>query len=161
MRGLTLYWSTEVPLTVQVADAIRTTRHLHPILQAALIQACVGDHLVTSVTALARGAKRNRANLYRQWRAALRGREGPDLQEFIHWVVLVRAVEEYHRYSSLTAVAGRLGVNRSTLRRNAIRFTGRSFAKLVASPHSVLDPFGTEALLLLLYPAATEPRQSF
>lgn len=95
------------------ATHVHKLEHLPISLRTALLVACEWEAPITSVNRLASLAGCSPSNLQRQWRTAANG--GVRLQDFLNWVLVVRAHERHAQ--SLTSWAQTTGIPPRRIRR--------------------------------------------
>ncbi len=124
-----------------LAVPFREAEHLPFALRTALARACKDERPVCSVEALAQLTGCDRRTLWVQWTQSV-GAESPlRLQDFIQWILLMRAVGRKRPDNTWGAVAKDLGVHPHTLGRYAKQLAGRTLPEL--------DNFGHTELALL------------
>lgn len=98
-------------------------------LRKALAYACRSERPVCSVKQLAGAVGGNRSTLWHQWNKAV----SPSplrLQDFLHWILLLRALGRKSPERTWAAVAEEVGVHPHTLGRFAKQLTGRTLPDL-------------------------------
>jgi hypothetical protein len=134
MRGRSLF----AGLVRELEAAPRLGTHL----RTALVYACTSAVPVRSVGTLARAVGRNRCTLAREWRRVMGIRSAPRLEDFLDWVVLLRALELRARGRKWAAVADDADVHPQTLSRIAVRLGGDSLAALAeVGPERLMERF--------------------
>ncbi|MBW3655563.1 MAG: hypothetical protein KY444_05625, partial [Gemmatimonadetes bacterium] len=104
---------------------------LPPALRRALAQACREEQPVVSVNQLAQIAGINRRTLWHQWNS-VSGISSLRLQDFLHWILLVRAVGRKTPEKTWSDIAEEMGMGVETLARHAKQLTGRTLQQLAA-----------------------------
>lgn len=128
-----------------------------PQLRAALVHACMSDRPVLSVTDLAPAVGRDRCTLSRQWRTAVGRGATARLEDFLRWLLLLRAVELRACGRKWAMVADELGVHPHTLSRVAARLTECSLGDLSrGGPGAIFTKFDEQVLSSLVSENATE-----
>jgi tetratricopeptide (TPR) repeat protein len=112
-----------------LAQSLARADHLPSKLREALVYACRTTRPVRSVTVLAEAVERHRTTLGRMWRDAV-GEELLRLEDFLAWLLLLRAVARRPRGMSWAAVADELDVHEQTLRETSRRLVGRRLDEL-------------------------------
>jgi AraC-like DNA-binding protein len=103
---------------------------LPPKLREALALACRADPPIRSVNQLALITGCDRRRLWEQWSASLEASFSMRLQDFLHWLVLIRALGRKAPGRSWERVAAEVGVSHRTLRRMAQQLTARTLQQL-------------------------------
>ena len=121
-----------------------------PALRAALARVACAEHPVRTVAALAEAAGCDRRTLWHQWRQT--GAAGElRLQDFLHWLLLVRAAGAKTPRRPWSDVADDLGVHPHTLARLARQLVGLSLRELAAGGQAaVAERFQEEVLAKLV-----------
>jgi transposase-like protein len=109
-----------------LAVPFEEAEHLPPTLRGALAYACRSEVPVASVKQLAAAMGCDRRTLWHQWSRGVDGQSTLRLQDFLHWLLLVRAVGMKVPGQSWAQVAEELGVHPHTLGRLARQLTGRT-----------------------------------
>jgi hypothetical protein len=149
-----------------VGSELRAADHLPRKLREALALACEGEPPIRTVERLAVRVGCDRRTLWNQWKQSLGRDTELRLQDFLHWLLLLRAAGFKTAELSWADVADAVGVHPHTLGRLARQLTGRNLRDLGAgSPASVLARFEAEILPRLLesrhaQPAPGEPVRS-
>lgn len=107
---------------------ISDNRQLSPRLRDALVHALRTEHHAYSVATLARAVRCDRRTLWHAWRRAVA--DGPRLEDFLHWLVLLRAAELKESARCWREVALTLGIDNRTLGRHAGRLLGMRLSDL-------------------------------
>lgn len=138
IRGLTLeevIWPEEVAHALvpaihracnagylqQVAKVIDGTRQLPQRLRSALAHACRNDVPVGSVNDLAAAVECDRSTLSRQWQKGRGAGVQLRLEDFLGWLMILRAVGRRSPGRKWSAIADELGMQERTLARVARR----------------------------------------
>ncbi|MFL5538977.1 MAG: helix-turn-helix transcriptional regulator [Longimicrobiaceae bacterium] len=141
------------------ATALRQAMHLPPRLREALALACDERRGIRTVERLASAAGCDRRTLWTHWKAAV-GSE-LRLQDFVHWLLLLRATHRKHGELAWADVADEIGIHPHTLSRLARQLTGCSLRDLAADGHAELvRRFEAEVLALVLRTDGTGPQES-
>jgi hypothetical protein len=120
-------------------------------LRAALAAACRSDAVVYTAPQLAALVGRDRRTLWRLWRTAFGPAPPLRLQDFLHWMLLVRAATLRSTGRRWIAVADDLGVHEHTIARVARRLAGLNLRELAAGgPAEVTRRFEQRAVEPLL-----------
>jgi hypothetical protein len=140
---------------VHIAEELEGDPRLPSKLREALAFACRSEQPLYSVAELARIAGRDRRTLCRYWRVAV----GPDctlrLQDFLSWLLLLRAVELRLTGRKLRCIAMEIGAHEHTLARLAKRLMGQSLQELTTEHSSGMVPLFTKQVLSHLTPGDT------
>ena len=109
----------------RMATAVRACPVLPTKLREALATACESERPIRTVHKLAAAVGCDRRTLWTQWKQVTE-RAGADLrlQDFLHWLVLLRATGRKSASRSWSAVAQEVGVHPDTLGRLAQQLTG-------------------------------------
>ena len=119
-------------------------------LRAALVRVASAEHPVRTVAALAQASGCDRRTLWNQWRQTAAHPE-LRLQDFLHWILLLRAAGAKTPGRSWAAVADDLGVHPHTLARLAKQLVGRSLREIAAGGQSlVAERFGQRVMSKLV-----------
>lgn len=137
----------------QLARELEGAAHLGPQLRAALVHACRSPDFVPDVAGLVRPARCHRSTLNLQWRAATRGAD-LRLQDFLGWIVLVRAVERRTPGRKWSAIADELRVHPHTLHRTAARLLGHPLREAAEGGYGRLLERFRAAVSVLLEPSS-------
>lgn len=113
-----------------LAERIRCAPHLPDVLRNALSVACGSVQPVRSVNQLAELAGCDRRTLWLHWSRSAENDASLRLQDFLHWVLLLRALGEKSPMASWAHTAEKIGVHRDTLSRWANRHLGTSLGSL-------------------------------
>lgn len=104
--------------------------HLPETLRKALAHACHSERAVGSVKHLAAAAGVDRRTLWHQWNRAVGPSSSLRLQDFLHWLLLLRALGHKVPGQSWASVARDLRVHPHTLGRLAKQLTGSPLREL-------------------------------
>jgi hypothetical protein len=116
----------------RLGDALDGAASLPPLLRAALAHACRSAEPVRSVSELALAVGRDRRTLWRLWRGVHGGAPPLRLEDFLHWLLVLRGTASRRPRGSWTAVAREMRVHEHTLARAAAALAGRSLRELAA-----------------------------
>jgi AraC-like DNA-binding protein len=134
-----------------LATALREAPHLAPRLREALALACDERRGIRTVERLASVAGCDRRTLWTHWKGAVGADAELRLQDFIHWLLLLRATHRKTAELAWADVADEVGIHPHTLSRLARQLTGCSLRDLAASGHGVLARrFDAEVLSVVL-----------
>ena len=141
---------------LHLAVPLEAAAHLPAALRAALGHACRSELPVRSVNQLAAAAGSDRRTLWYHWTRTV----GPDaelrLQDFLHWVLLLRALARKTPDRTWASVADEVGVHGHTLRRVAQHLAGRTLPALEEGGAEAAALFRERVLRLLLAPDALD-----
>jgi hypothetical protein len=127
------------PVPPAFAAELRGAAHLPPRLRDALVLACDERRSIRTVEKLAAAAGCDRRTLWTHWKNAVNGRgAGLRLQDFLHWVLLLRAAHRKRPSVAWADVADELGIHPHTLSRLARQLTGTPLRDLAAGGHTAL-----------------------
>jgi hypothetical protein len=119
--------------TRRMAADLRANRALPTKLREALARACESERPIRTVHKLAAGVGCDRRTLWTQWKQVMKdGGADLRLQDFLHWLVLLRATGRKTASRPWAAVAQEVGVHPDTLGRLAQQLTGCSLRDLCA-----------------------------
>lgn len=135
-----------------LARVLGQAGHLPNPLREALAHACRTERPVHSVNELATAVGRNRRSLWHQWTRAVGTSSPLRLQDFLHWVLLLRALARKTPERTWVAVAHELKLSPHTLWRYAKDLTGRTLPALAGAEDEVLRRFHARVLEPLLGP---------
>ena len=107
---------------LQTAQRIQTCPYLSNDLREALLFACHARPPIVSVNQLCTVLGINRRTLWRRWKEAA-GDQELRLQDFLAWLLLLRAIGNRPRSGAWSSVAEDLGVHPQTLAKTARRLT--------------------------------------
>jgi hypothetical protein len=135
----------------RMAEAIRRNPALPTKLREALATACASERPIRTVHKLAGAVGCDRRTLWTQWKQVMeRADADPRLQDFLHWLVLLRATGRKTASRSWAAVAQEVGVHPDTLSRLAQQLTGCPLRDLSAGGQAaVASQFAKEVLSYL------------
>jgi len=120
-------------------------------LRQALAAACRATSPVHTVPQLAALAGRDRRTLWRLWQSAFGPTPPLRLQDFVHWLLLIRAAALRSTGRRWAAVADDLGVHEHTIARLAKSLAGMNLRELaVGGPAEVTRRFDRRAVAPLL-----------
>jgi hypothetical protein len=133
------------------AELLSRHQGLPPRIRKAAAAALQSRQPLTTLEELAAAVDCDRGTLWRSWRRCFEGEPPLRLQDFLNWVLLLRAIEARSGDTSWQVVALRLGVHEHTLGRIARRLTGARLRDLeLAGQQFVLDRFEASVLRPLL-----------
>jgi AraC-like DNA-binding protein len=133
--------------------AIRRAPHLPARLREALALACDDARNIRTVEKLATAAGCDRRTLWTHWKHTVGA--GLRLQDFLHWLLLLRATQRKTAARAWADVADEIGIHPHTLGRLARQLTGSSLRDLAARGHSALEQrFHAEVVPLVLTPSS-------
>lgn len=119
--------------TRRLAEGLRANRAIPAKLREALARACESERPIRTVHKLAASVGCDRRTLWTQWKKVMDGAGGHlRLQDFLHWLVLMRATGRKTASRSWAAVAEDVGVHPDTLGRLAQQLTGCPLRDLCA-----------------------------
>lgn len=119
-------------------------------LREALGHACRSERPIHSVNALAASVKLNRRSLWHQWNRSVDPSAGLRMQDFLHWILLLRALGRKTPDRSWAAVAEWLEISPQTLWRYARDLTGRTLPALERSEDEVVCLFRSRVVEFLV-----------
>jgi len=125
-------------------------KHLLTTLREALAYACRSERPVHSINELAAAVNRNRRSLWHQWTQAVGSSPPLRLQDFLHWILLLRALGRKSPERTWAAVAEDLGLHAHTLWRYAKDLTGRTLPALTGAEEEIQRLFRERVLEFLL-----------
>ncbi|HET7461572.1 MAG TPA: hypothetical protein VFJ82_09995 [Longimicrobium sp.] len=133
--------------------SFRRAPHLPPRLREALALACDGGRAIRTVEKLAAAAGCDRRTLWLYWKQSVGRHSELRLQDFLHWVLLLRAAHGKTEDRSWSEMAEELGIHPHTLGRLARQLTGRTLRELSSRAHITLpQAFETRVLPQVLKP---------
>jgi hypothetical protein len=142
-------------LPLGIVAALRQSPHLPPRLGEALALACDEQRGIRTVDRLAAAAGCDRRTLWTHWRQALGLDAELRLQDFVHWLLVLRATHRKAAGVSWAGAAHEVGIHPHTLSRLARQLTGCSLRDLEAEGHAALAlRFEAEVLSVVLRTAA-------
>jgi AraC-like DNA-binding protein len=132
---------TVSPVPPGFAAALRRAAHLPPRLREALALACDDGRAIRTVEKLAAAAGCDRRTLWTHWKNAVNDRAGAGLrlQDYLHWVLLLRAAHRKRPSLAWADVAEELGIHPHTLSRLARQLTGTPLRELASGGHQALS----------------------
>ena len=131
--------------------ALRQAPHLPPRLREALALACDERRGIRTVERLASAAGCDRRTLWTHWKSAVGADAELRLQDFVHWLLLLRAAHRKTAELAWADVADEIGIHPHTLSRLARQLTGCSLRDLAAGGHGELTRrFEAEVLSAVL-----------
>jgi AraC-like DNA-binding protein len=130
-------------------SALRRAQHLPARLREALALACDDGRNIRTVEKLAAAAGCDRRTLWTHWKNSVGN--GLRLQDFLHWLLLLRAAHRKSPARAWADVADEIGIHPHTLGRLARQLTGSSLRDLAARGHAPLQQrFHAEVVPLVL-----------
>jgi len=139
--------------------SFRGARHLPPRLREALALACDGGRAIRTVEKLAAAAGCDRRTLWIHWKQSVGRHSELRLEDFLHWVLLLRAAQRKTDSRPWAAVAEELGIHPHTLGRLVRQLTGSSLRELSTRAEVTLPQvFETRVLPLVLGPGGVAAR---
>lgn len=131
-----------------LAVPFETAEHLPTPLRRALAHACRSERPVGSIKQLAGAVGSNRSTLWLQWNQAV---DSPlRLQDFLHWILLLRIVGRKTPGQSWAAVAEQVGVSAHSLARFARQLTGMKLQEVAENQEEVVHLFHERVLNFVL-----------
>jgi len=141
-------------LPASLPASFRRAPHLPPRLREALALACDDRRAIRTVEKLAAAAGCDRRTLWTHWKQSVGRRSELRLQDFLHWVLLLRATHRKTASRPWADVAEEIGIHPHTLGRLARQLTGSSLRELSTRGHGTLaHAFETQVLPQVLEPA--------
>jgi hypothetical protein len=126
-----------LPLAPHGADVVHAlslalsgSAHLPARLRDALVIACDDRRSIRTVARLASAAGCDRRTLWTHWKQSVGARSRLRLQDFLHWLLLLRAARFKRDDDAWADVAVEIGVHPHTLGRLARQLTGRTLRDL-------------------------------
>ena len=133
--------------------ALRHAQHLPPRLREALALACDDHRCIRTVEKLASAAGCDRRTLWTHWKHTVGGRSELRLQDFLHWLLLLRAAHRKTASLAWADVADEIGIHPHTLSRLARQLTGAPLREVESRGHAALAMrFESEVLPAVLRP---------
>lgn len=145
----------------RLALRCRDSTTLPNILASALIQLLENEQPIVSIGDLARRVGRDRSTLWHSWRSHVGAQ--PRLEDFVEWLVLLRAIAKKTPQRSWRTVARSLGVHEHTLMRLGRRLAQTRLRDITTQRATdLLQEFAdnTSALLHLPTTICEQPLQS-
>jgi transposase-like protein len=133
-----------------LAVPFERAERLPSALRAALAHACRSERPVCSVNELATAVGVNRRTLWRQWRKAVASSSALRLQDFLHWLLLLRVTGRKTPDRTWADVAEEVGVHPHTLWRLSKQLAGRTLPEIAADQTVVTQLFREQVLEFLL-----------
>jgi hypothetical protein len=121
-----------------VGATLRRAHHLPQRLRDALALACEHGRPIRTVEKLAAAAGCDRRTLWAHWKQSAGQRTALRLQDFLHWLLLLRASHRKCATRPWAQVAAEIGVHPHTLSRLARQLTGISLRELSDFGHAPL-----------------------
>lgn len=107
-----------------VAATVRSLPGLAPLLRDALLYVATSQEVVSSIKQVAVLMRCSRGTLWHHWTRAARADAPMRLEDYLDWMILIRAVVCKQSGATWGAVARRLGVREQTLARTFRRLAG-------------------------------------
>ena len=137
-----------------LAGSLRRAHHLPQRLRDALALACDAREPIRTVERLAAAAGCDRRTLWAHWKQSAGKRSPLRLQDFLHWLLLLRAAHRKSSERPWAQVAEEIGVHPHTLSRLTRQLTGFSLRELGMNGHAPLaERFQTEVVAVVVRPA--------
>lgn len=114
----------------ELADRIRRTEHISPVLREALARAAESRQPIRRVQRLAEIMNKSPDVLDHHWHVAVRPESELRLEDYLDWFILLRALQRKRPNANWTAASDTVGVSARTLQRIAHRLTGSSLHDL-------------------------------
>lgn len=133
-----------------LALLVEEAENLPVLLREALAHACRSERPIHSVNALAASVNLNRRSLWHQWNRSVHASGGVRLQDFLHWLLLLRALGRKTPERSWAAVAEGLEISPQTLWRYARDLTGRTLPALARAEDEIVRLFRERLVALLV-----------
>jgi hypothetical protein len=135
----------------RVTESIAAADHLPVQLRTGLIHVLRSLTPVRSISEVASAVGCHRRTLWYQWRSVVRGEPPLRLEDFMHWVLLLRAVARKQVRRGWREAASATGIHEHTLARLARQHTGLCLRRLAAiQPHRVAEAFQSQVLRRVL-----------
>lgn len=132
----------------RVASALERADRIAPRLRTALVFACRSDTPIRTEAALATAAGCHRRTLWYHWQRAMAGAStSPRLEDFLDWLLVLRAAGRKTADRGWRHVAESLGVHEHTIARLARHLAGVSLSELEFVDRQVLAERFIESML--------------
>lgn len=131
-----------------MAVPFETAEHLPTTLRNALAHACRSERPAGSIKQLSTAVGSNRSTLWFQWNQAVDS--SLRLQDFLHWLLLLRAVGRKTPGQSWAAIAEQVGVSSHSLARFAKQLAGMTLQEVAANQEEVVHLFRERVLDFVL-----------
>lgn len=142
-----------------LSSSLRRAPHLPARLREALALACEEGRNIRTVEKLAAAAGCDRRTLWTHWKHTVSG--GLRLQDFLHWLLLLRATQRKTAARAWADVADEIGIHPHTLGRLARQLTGSSLRDLAVRGHAALEQrFQADVVALVLTPSSNGRRRA-
>lgn len=119
-------------LLYEIADRVERSTCISPTLRRSLVYACRADQPICTVAELARAVRRDRSTLWHHWQKAVGRQATARLEDYLDWILLLRAISARGPERPWSCVADELGVHEHTLGRIAKRLTASTLTQLAA-----------------------------
>lgn len=140
--------ATELPIAIarinreqfflEISDLILRSENLSPLMRSVLARAARQPYPVRSVQRLAALADRTPAALWHHWHLEVRGETALRLEDFLDWLILLRAIQHKLPGRDWSVTAEAVGVDPRTIRRIAHRLTGSTLHRIEMDGFSAL-----------------------
>jgi hypothetical protein len=135
----------------RITESIAAADHLPVQLRTGLIHVLRSLTPVRSISEVASAVGCHRRTLWYQWRLVVRGEPPLRLEDFLDWVLLLRAVSRKQASRGWSEAAGAAGIHEHTLARLARQHTGLRLRHLAAvQPQRLADAFHSQVLRRVL-----------
>lgn len=132
-------------------QSLQKAQTLPESLRDALAHACLPERAIRSVNQLAIAVGFSRSTLWQQWKKVLGSSSPLRLEDFLHWILLLRAIERKTPDRSWGTISNDIGVHAHTLGRYAKQLTGRTLPELSAAGADLNDLFRERVLTVLFH----------
>ena len=140
-----------------LAAPLRLAGWIPASLREGLARACESDTPVRTVNQLAAIVGCDRRTLWYQWQQSMDGRAGLRLQDFLHWLLVLRAFGRKTPDRSWSRVASDIGVHSATLARYVRQLAGAGLNEMTdADTMRLAEEFREKWIELLAAPGALD-----
>jgi len=146
-------------LPASLPTALRQAGHLPPRLREALALACDERRAIRTVEKLAAAAGCDRRTLWTHWKTAVGPNADLRLQDFLHWLLLLRAAHRKTPRLAWAEVADEIGIHPHTLSRLARQLTGWSLREMAEGGHPALARRFDAEVLSVVLPGSEDGRE--